>query len=308
MQRQPITFNKILFPVDFSTLSYKTAGFVREIANHYGAEVHLLHVVDSTVPAAWQLAAIQPETAAGFWLDVGLRAQTPAQAWLDHKEQAQQQLHDFLPEHWNTVQLRISVLEGEPSAQILAYAKEQKIDLIMMPTHGLGRFRRFLLGSVAAKVLHDAPCHVWTDAHFAEDPNQQSTVPQHILCAVDLSPHSVDLIAWTLEFAKQWNAEVRLVHAVPAAEHVPGQPDDNFTHFLVDDAKKNMEKLQRRLNLDLNSCVMGGDISAVIREAAIRNQADVIVLGKQEDHGYMGRLRAHGYNIVRDAPCPVVRM
>lgn len=308
MQRQPVTFNKILFPVDFSPLSAKTAGFVREIAKHYNAEVHLLHIVDSTVPAAWQLAAIQPEAAAGFWIDVGLRAQSPAQAWLDHKDQAMQQLREFIPEYWESLRVYSKVLEGEPSAQILSYSRENAIDLIMMPTHGLGRFRRFLLGSVAAKVLNDADCHVWTDAHFAEDPNQQGTVPSHILCAIDLSPHSVDLIAWTIAFAKQWNAEVRLVHAVPAAAHLPGQPDDAFINFLVDDAKKNLAKLQHRLNLNLDSCVMGGDISAVIREAALRHQTDVVVLGKQEEHGCLGRLRSHGYNIVRDAPCPVVRM
>ncbi len=39
-----------------------------------------------------------------------------------------------------------------------------------MPTHGYGPFRRFILGSVTAKVLHDADCPVWTGVHLEEAP------------------------------------------------------------------------------------------------------------------------------------------
>lgn len=307
MQRQPVTFQKILFPVDFSPLSEQTAGFVREIAQHYKSELHLLHVMDVS-NSPWVLAPVQPELAAGVWIDVGLRAETYAAEWTEAKHRAMDKLQQFFPDYWEKLNVLCTVLEGDAADQILDYAKEKDIDLIMMPTHGHGTFRRFLLGSVAAKILHDAPCHVWTDSHFAEEPEKQSTVPRHVLCAIDLSPHSVDLIAWTAAFAKQWNAEVRLVHAVPAAQHVPGQPDDTFTRFLVEDARKNLEKLQHRLNINLGACVLGGEVSAVVREAALRHQADVIILGPAEHHGYFGRLRSQGYNIVRDAPCPVVRM
>ena len=307
MQRQPVTFRKILFPVDFSPLSEQTAGFVREIAQHYKSELHLVNVMDVS-NSPWVLAPVQPELAAGVWIDVGLRAETYAAEWTEAKLRAMDKLKQFFPECWEGLYPRCIVLEGNAADQILLYAKEKDIDLIMMPTHGHGTFRRFLLGSVAAKILHDAPCHVWTDSHFAEEPDKQSTVPRHVLCAIDLSPHSVDLITWTVAFANQWNAEVRLVHAVPAAQHVPGQPDDTFTRFLVEDARKNLEKLQHRLNINLGACVLGGEVSAVVREAALRHQADVIILGPAEHHGYFGRLRSHGYNIVRDAPCPVVRM
>ena len=307
MQRPPLNFKRILFPVDFSPLSVQTASFVREIAQHYKSEIHLLHVMDSG-SSPWAFAPLQPDMAAGVWIDVGLRAETYAVEWNEAKKHHEQQWKEFYPEHWQGLQARYVVLEGDPAEKILSYVKEKEIEMIMMPTHGRGSFRRFLLGSVAAKVLHDAPCHVWTDSHFAEDPAKESTVPRHVLCAVDLSPHSVELIAWTVAFAKQWNAEVRLAHAVPAAQHVPGQPDDTFTIFLVDEARKNLAKLQHRLGINLGACVLGGEVSAVVREAAMRHQADVIVVGPAEDHGVLGRLRSHGYNIVRDAPCPVIRM
>ena len=307
MQRPPITFKKILFPVDFSTLSSQTATYVREIAQHYKSELHLLHVMDAG-NSPWALAPLQPDLAAGVWIDVGLRAEQYTAEWNEAKRSAEKDLKDFHPDNWVGLQVRYVVLEGDPAEKILSYAKEKDIEIIMMPTHGRGAFRRFLLGSVAAKVLHDAPCHVWTDSHVSDDPAKQSTVPRHVLCAVDLAPHSVDLLVWTIAFAKQWNAEVRIVHAVPAAQHSPGQPDDTFTRFLVDEARKNLAKLQHRLGIDLASTVLGGEVSAVVRETAIRHQADVIVAGAPDDHGLFGRLRSSGYNIVRDAPCPVIRM
>ena len=56
----------------------------------------------------------------------------------------------------------------------------------MMPTHGRGPFRRFVLGSVTAKVLHDAPCPVWTSAHLDENSTPMPSNLSNILCAVDL--------------------------------------------------------------------------------------------------------------------------
>ena len=54
------------------------------------------------------------------------------------------------------VQVRCVVETGDPAAVIIEYAENEKVNLIAMPTHGYGTFRRFLLGSVTAKVLHDA--------------------------------------------------------------------------------------------------------------------------------------------------------
>jgi nucleotide-binding universal stress UspA family protein len=45
---------------------------------------------------------------------------------------------------------------GDPATYITAQAEKNDVDLIMMATHGYGTFRSLLLGSVAAKVLHDA--------------------------------------------------------------------------------------------------------------------------------------------------------
>ena len=83
-------------------------------------------------------------------------------------EERKQQVQSFLSSEFETVSTVRLTLEGDPGRIIADYAAKEKVDLIMMPTHGYGPFRRFLLGSVTAKTLHDAQCPVWTSAHLSE--------------------------------------------------------------------------------------------------------------------------------------------
>jgi hypothetical protein len=71
--------------------------------------------------------------------------------------------------------------------EIVDAARRWGADLLMMPTHGRGTFRRLLLGSVTAKVLHDLECPVWTDVHSETAPPIEEIHCRRILCAVDLS-------------------------------------------------------------------------------------------------------------------------
>jgi hypothetical protein len=71
----------------------------------------------------------------------------------------------FLQDEFAGVLLSRVLVEGDPATEIVNHAKNERIDLIMMPTHGHGPFRALLLGPVTAKVLHDAECPVRTTAH-----------------------------------------------------------------------------------------------------------------------------------------------
>jgi nucleotide-binding universal stress UspA family protein len=54
------------------------------------------------------------------------------------------------------VETECVVLQGDPARQFVDFAHSSNTDLIVMPTHGYGQFRQFILGSITAKVLHDA--------------------------------------------------------------------------------------------------------------------------------------------------------
>jgi len=89
-----------------------------------------------------------------------------------------------------------------PAYEIIQYAENNAVDLIMMPTHGYGPFRSLLLGSTAAKVLHDAHCPVWTSAHIEETPLEARTEIHNILCAIELDTESSKLLRSPMNWRK----------------------------------------------------------------------------------------------------------
>ena len=118
---------KILFPVDFSPACFSAARYLEAFAGRFEAEILLLHVVGMG--------------------DGGL---TLAEERLPHR---QAQLNAFLADElkYFTTE-RLCVIGDDAATEIVATAQRWHPDLVMMPTHGLGTFRRFFLGSVTAKI------------------------------------------------------------------------------------------------------------------------------------------------------------
>ena len=106
--------------------------------------------------------------------------------------------------------------DGDPAMVIDWVAEREKTDLIIMPTRGLGRFRRFLLGSVTAKVLHDVSCPVLTSAH---EPDKKLVSPRgyrSIICAVELNPESDVVLKAAGLLAQAYGARICLLHLQPS--------------------------------------------------------------------------------------------
>lgn len=145
-----IRLQKILVPTDFSTHSDAAVRYGVELANRFDAELHLLHTVER-VPAFYgEGFAAPPETEADL-----ANAATAKLAELPEQISPQ------------TVVVR-KVVIGSPFPEILKYAEENDIDLIVLGTHGHGALARVLLGSVAEKVVRKSPCPVLTlrdDSH-----------------------------------------------------------------------------------------------------------------------------------------------
>lgn len=146
-----VKFEHILCPTDFSEPAKKALEYACELAAQYGAELHLLHVLPDPVAA---LTAYGPVVSA-----------IPADWEENMRTQVNQQLADILDKNWEqgkTVQRAVS--EGVPFAEIIRYAKDHAIDLIVMGTHGRTGFNHFIMGSEAEKVVRQAPCPVLTIA------------------------------------------------------------------------------------------------------------------------------------------------
>jgi|SRR3984957_45264 len=281
------SFSHILFPVDFSARCEAARPVLESWARRFNAKVSLLHTVQ--IP----ISSYGGPDGYPIVLDIpGIEA--TAQARLDRFE-------IDIPEVTRAVTI------GDPAFQIIQYAQENDIDLIMMPTHGYGIFRSLLLGSTAAKVLHDAHCPVWTSAHIEEIPAAARTEIHNVLCAIELGAEGVELIRWASEVAQTWTAKLQLVHAVPVDETRPEKYlEGDLRSALIKNSQEEIAALQKGAGTDLEVMIEGGHASHVVRDAALKYGADLVVTGRGKLHATFGRLRTNTYAIIRDSPCPVL--
>jgi nucleotide-binding universal stress UspA family protein len=199
------------------------------------------------------------------------------------------------------------VMVGDPAIEITRFASANNVDLIMMATHGYGKFRNLLLGSVASKVLHDASCAVWTAAH-AEDPDLSKHLPcKNIMAAVDIAPGGVDLIRHYAKLAEDLGAKTWLVHALPdASADLRYGLDPQFRTYIADSSRRQLAKMQSEAGTDFEVCLAEGPVSKVVCAAAAHHDADLVLLGRDTLKSSFGQLRTNSYAIIRDSPCPVL--
>ena len=145
-----ISLSKILCPVDFSPCSKHAVEYAIAFAQQYGAEICLLHVVESPAAAfAYvDLEVPEPELIQEF------------------QEQAQKQLDELTEaarKRYQNVSKELSF--GKVYAEIVKYAEDWGAELIVVGTHGRSGLEHILIGSVAEKVVRKAPCPVLTVQH-----------------------------------------------------------------------------------------------------------------------------------------------
>jgi len=284
-------FSKILFPVDFSIRSHAAVPHVRTMAEQFNASVTLLHVMER--PPAWPDA-----TNGGDYppLDVPRMM-----------EYANEHLSVFAAAELPSADVARLVEEGDPGSMIAEVATARSVDLIMMPTAGHGLFRSALLGSTAAKVLHDAHCAVWTGAHLEDAEIPKHTAVRTILCALDLEEGSLDLLKKTKHLAEAFDATALIAHSVPIVEATPEMYlDKPLDMYLRDNAILHAATLQEKAGTAFESVVEFGAVSDVVRTVSQRFNVDLVVIGRGALAHFTGRLRTNVYGVIREAGCPVL--
>ncbi|WP_310256073.1 universal stress protein [Fictibacillus barbaricus] len=143
-------YRKILVAIDGSEGSIEALRNGSEIAKNSGAELTLLHVMhESPLPlygGVYPLSVASTSMVREEVIEAEKAEQTHGEEIL-HKAQMQ-----VPPE----VETRTALLNGAPSDTICAYAERYNIDLIVIGSRGLTGLKKFVLGSVSQKVLHDA--------------------------------------------------------------------------------------------------------------------------------------------------------
>lgn len=287
-----LPLRKVLLPVDFSGRCQGAARYIHALAARFEVQVTLLHVVP---PPHYEFSSVE---VGGAVLDELFATRT---------EQMRKELETYLSEELVGVRTERILLEGDPSRNIVSHAHDNHMDLIMMPTHGYGPFRRFVLGSVTAKVLHDADCPIWTGVHLEEAPTAESIEFRTVVAAIDLGPQSCKTVRWAATFANEYNARLLIVHATPSLEGRAGEYfDPDWKSHLASAAREAIDKLECDVADEGDVIIDSGDAPKVVCGIAEQEKADLMVIGRGSAAGIFGRLRQNAYAIIRQSPCPVV--
>lgn len=212
-----------------------------------------------------------------------------------------------MPDELRNCNVKRVLLYGDPAHEIVKYAGSEKADLIILPTHGYGPFRRFLLGSVTAKVLHDAQCPVWTGVHIQEIPKVEAVSFGRIMCALDPSNGDNNALSWAWQFGREVGGEVRIIHALPPI-YSPDAIDFGveIKNDIAAQAESEIRAAQQSIGSTAEVQIVAGEAPIAVCAAARDWNADLVVISRGVASEFLGRLRSRSYSIIRESPCPVV--
>lgn len=146
---------KILCPTDFSEPSYAALKVADEMATHFKAELILVHVVTPIPvipvhddPSGFNLPMYEKE------MEVSARKSI--------RQVAEERIS-------KEIRRQCIVIQGDPAGRIVQIAEEETVDIIIIATHGLTGWRKFMFGSVTEKVIRMATCPVLSIRIGAEE-------------------------------------------------------------------------------------------------------------------------------------------
>lgn len=267
---------KILFPTDFSDVAASALAAAGDIAKKFGAEVHLVSVVDPQIYAY-----------------AGYVSMLSNEEMLEGPRKRMEALE--LPANFEGLTVHREVIEGYVDEAVADYAKHNSVDLVVMSSHSRSKVARFFLGSVADRVMRSAPCPVLLLR--GPDPAEQS--PSFALDAVstivapcDFSTASEEAYRRACMLAQPYGATVHLVHALDlgALSLLGVDFDEIALNTATERAKEHLQRVASTVEgANVVQSVIEGDPSEVVIEYAKKVNADLCVMGNTR-RSEMGKL------------------
>jgi universal stress protein A len=143
-----IAIPTILAPTDFSAHSEKAVRYACGLAERLGSDLHLVHILSEILPAG---------------PDPLLMPVMPPEYYKENEVRAKEALDRLLVPAWGSPRSVVTAVRwGSPVESIVTYALDHHVDLIVIATHGRTGLSHVLLGSVAERIVREAPCPVLT--------------------------------------------------------------------------------------------------------------------------------------------------
>jgi nucleotide-binding universal stress UspA family protein len=288
-------FGKILFPVDFSEANIAMIPYVTEMAQRFDATVTVLNAFN--LIHEYNLA---PSLDNGMFGAIAIPYTPDFQELRNERERL---LEEFSRTHFASLKRTTRIEDGDPAEVIDWVAQRENTNLIVMPTKGLGRFRRMLLGSVTAKVLHDVGCPVFTSAH---EPGPESGLRlgyRSIVCAVELNPEADAILKAAAFLAQAYGARICLLNIEPSLH---GHDRETFVESVHSAFDKALKAGGQDIRVATTVRVKDGAVPDGIRCVAKEEAADLVVVGRGGEQGNLSRLWSQLCEIIRESPCPVL--
>lgn len=291
---------RVLCPTDFSDTSLKALRHAATIAQWYEASLHVLHVMsEGLAPVAISGIPLSTEVTQ----ELQRKGDAALREWIDDVR-----LPGAAPV--------LTVLSGHAVEGILGYARESAIDMIVLGTHGRSGIDRMLIGSVAERVLHHAPCPVLTIPPTAEPAARHPAMKfERILYATDFSPSSDAALTLALSLAQENQSALTLLHVLDAlneadvetiahyriADYLRLRKEEAAVRLkaLVPEAARDWARLDERLEV--------GPPAKTILRVAGELKADLICMGAQGHSDLtVAIFGSSTQTVVRRAACPVL--
>lgn len=196
------------------------------------------------------------------------------------------------------------VTETQPDEAILQTTEDGSVDLIVMGTHGLGGFKRLLLGSTAENVVHNARVPIFTvrqKQHEFIDVSNAEASPhiERILCASGLAEADRRTIDHAVSLAERFNAKLTVIYSDESqGDNDLSQARDKLCSWISGTVKT---------QCDLEPVILKGEAADQILSHAREEKSDLIVIGARHrifhDAAILGKTTDLS---VRQAPSPVL--
>ena len=302
-------FNRILVPLDGSTLAERAIPHAEQFARIFGASIILLQVLEPTSyhenpkavdPLSWQIRKAEAE----LYMQ-GIAARTRENLGGDTQAGASE----------NKSRVEYAIREGKTAENIVDFAHAENIDLIVISTHGSGGLSRWNISSVTQKVINLAYLHVLIVRAFAQ--TGMEDVPIHyrrILLPIDSSRRAENSLSAGIalvrgEMPPSNPAEAETLPSDPSPENpklvlaavikppeipIPkpypqeiGELSEKLMEVSREAVRNYLEEMKERLPVECETRVVENDgVSAAIQELAGEDDIDLVLMSA---HGYTGQ-------------------
>ena len=266
----------ILVPVDFSADSINALEHAIKFANKTGADVKMIHIVNYKVfETPFFFSDLEDFNGKGVkdYLNLILyRYQRKIKSRLDYV-----------------------IVEGNVSTKITEKAVEDKVDMIIMGTHGTSGGDAYWIGSNAFKVVTNAPCPVVTIRNgFIRKEISKIVLP------IDASKHTRRKITTTVELASIYDAEIHVIGVTETSMKDILQKVDSWVSQTV-------EYLDQKKIKNKSLMLKGANITDLTIDYAKSINADLIsIMTEQGEHPVSLLLGPYAQHMVNNSPIPVL--